>query len=177
MTPDQLAKSGSEHAHQVALFAYCAVAAQHGFVIADTWAIHGNEAFKRSENRARYRMPESNPIPCLRWLHAIPNGGTRGDDAKSRAVRGGMLKAEGVRTGVADVFLPMPVSHDGILFAGLYIEMKKPDLKPKPGSKSKGGLSDEQIDFAEYVKAVGYKWFVCYTWAEAATVIKNYLEG
>ena len=45
--------------------------------------------------------------PELRWLHHIPNGGSRGDDAKSRAIRGGQLKAQGVRTGVSDVSLPV----------------------------------------------------------------------
>lgn len=37
------------------------------------------------------------PIPELKWLHAIANGGARGDNEKSRAIRGGQLKAEGVK--------------------------------------------------------------------------------
>lgn len=163
MTPDQLAKSGSEHAHQVAFFAYCAVARIHGFESADAWA-------------------ESNvigtggvPIDALEWIHAIPNGGARGDDAKTRAIRGGALKAEGVRSGVPDVFLPWPAcDRSGIIYCGLYIEMKKPDLKPKKEG-SKGGLSDEQIEFSKYAKNNSYGWIVCYTWREAVEAIKSYI--
>ena len=35
MTPEKLAKSGSEHGHQTAFFAYAAVAQLHGFDVAD----------------------------------------------------------------------------------------------------------------------------------------------
>ncbi len=48
---------------------------------------------------------------------AIPNGGKRG---KATA---GKLKAEGVRAGVLDVFLPVPSCG----FAGLWIEFKAGD--------------------------------------------------
>jgi len=83
MTPNQLAKSNTEHAHQVALFAYVAVAYQYGFDVADDWAENGPQAFKRW----RDRKATGPHVPALEWFHAIPNGGTRGDDAKSRAIR------------------------------------------------------------------------------------------
>lgn len=166
MTPDQLAKSGSEHAHQVALFAWVAVATIHGFGVADAWAATGNTAFMGSMKIG---------LPMLKWMHAIPNGGTRGDDAKTRAIRGGALKAEGVRQGVGDTFLPYPVfTPQGEAYAGLYIEMKKPSLNPKSAT-AKGGLSDEQIEFSDYVTSVGYIYRVCYTWLEAANVVKWYI--
>lgn len=176
MTPDQLAKSGTEHGEQVALFAWANVARLHGFEVAWKFAEIGQAAFL-----GRPTPNVLHAVPALEWLHAIPNGGTRGDDAKSRAIRGGALKAEGVRQGVADMFLPYP-KYAGInkhnlpvLWHGLYIEMKKPDLKPKKEG-SKGGLSDEQIEFASYAKSVGYGWIVCYTWREAATAIQQYIE-
>lgn len=171
MTPNQLAKSGSEHGEQVALFAWAAVARMYGFEAADLYA-QGVPvgAFKDS-------MFECKPVPALEWLHAIPNGGSRGDDAKSRAIRGGALKAEGVRTGIADIFLPAPRQSKllGLSYSGLYIEMKKPDLKPKK-AESKGGLSDEQIAFRDYALSVGYGWKVCYTWREAADTLRSYIE-
>jgi len=180
MTPDQLAKSGSEHGEQVALFAWCAVARLHGFELAWQFAEKGQAVLL-----GRPVPNVTKAVPALEWLHAIPNGGTRGDDAKSRAIRGGALKAEGVRQGVADIFLPHPLRSRflgpgnsevvTIDYAGLYIEMKKPDLKPKKEG-SKGGLSDEQIAFSEYAKQVGYGWIVCYTWREAATAIQQYIE-
>lgn len=164
ITPKALAKRDSEHAHQVAYFAWCAVAFQHGFDIADKWNETGDLTFAKSVCIAK-------PVRSLKWVHAIPNGGSRGDDEKTRAIRGGMLKAEGVRNGVADVFLPWPSGG----FMGLYIEMKKPSLKPvKPTSK--GGLSDDQIEFGADMKEVGYGWICCYSWEDAARVTRDYLE-
>lgn len=107
-------------------------------------------------------------MPALKWLHAIPNGGARGD-GRDATVRGANLKAEGVRAGVADVFLPVP--RNG--WHGLYIEMKKPSLKPvKTG---RGGLSDEQLEFRDYARMSGYGWVVCYSWEHAVEVLKQYL--
>ena len=142
MIPNQLAKSGTEHAHQVALFAYCAVAYNNGFEIADMWA--------KGTHVPKKRHDDSLAVPALEWLHAIPNGGSRGDSAKSRQIRGGALKAEGVRSGVPDIFLPWPNAG----FHGLYIEMKKPTQKPK--RKGKGGMSEEQIKFKKYAQALDY---------------------
>lgn len=50
----------------------------------------------------------------LRWLFAIPNGGSR--DIRE-AVR---LKRQGVKAGVSDMFLPIPNS----MYHGLFIELK-----------------------------------------------------
>ena len=138
MTPETLAKSGTEAAHQTALFAWAALQVK--------------------------RWPE------LRWLHHIPNGGSRGDDAKSRAIRGSQMKAQGVRTGVADVCLP--VRRGG--WSGLYIEMKKPSEKPVKAT-SKGGVSDDQAEFGAFVQSQGFGWIVCYSWEEAAEVLTQYL--
>ena len=109
--------------------------------------------------------------PELRWLHHIPNGGSRGDDAKSRAIRGGQMKAQGVRTGVSDISLPVKRGP----YSGLYIEMKKPGKKPKREG-SKGGVSDEQAEFGAFVQSQGFGWCVCYSWEEAARIIEQYME-
>lgn len=163
MTPATLAKSGTEHAHQTALFAYAAVAYLHGFDVADDWAVDGPQAFKKSP---RASNPDAPPkVPALEWFHAIHNQG-HGDK-----VRGGMAKAEGVRKGIADTFLPWPVAG----WHGLYIEMKKPAEKPK-SEKAKGGVSDEQAKFGEYAKGVGYGFMVCYSWREAANALRSYIE-
>lgn len=124
------------------------------------------------------RVPEvtsgdlNNPAnPELLWLHHAANGGSRGDSSASRAIRGGQLKAQGVRAGVADLFLPMQAHR--VHLNGLYIEMKKPDEKPKRAN-SKGGLSDDQLAFRDFVTEQGYSWHVCYSWREAADVIIHY---
>lgn len=169
MTPDKLTKSGTEHGHQTALFAWCAVAHLHGFDVADAWAAGG--ALPK-------RDPDAPPaVPALQWFHAIHNQG-HGDK-----VRGANAKAEGVRKGVADTFLPWPVyeqspSDSQVMVAkwcGLYIEMKKPAEKPKSAT-AKGGVSEEQAKFGEYARAVGYGWVVCYSWREAADTLRTYIE-
>lgn len=143
INPANFAKSGTEDGHQTAVFA---------------WA--GEFGNKNPEFKAD-----------LRWMHAIPNGGSRGDDAKTRAIRGGKLKATGVKTGVYDIFLPLRRGP----YCGLYIEMKRPELKPK-NPESKGGRSDEQIEFGAYVRTQGFGSVVCYGWEEAVKVIEQYLR-
>ena len=53
--------------------------------------------------------------PELEWLYHIPNGGKRG---KIEAAR---FKAMGVKAGVPDLCLPVPMGR----YHGLYIEMKR----------------------------------------------------
>ena len=93
-----------------------------------------------------------------RWglLLAIPNGGMR---SKATA---GKLKAEGVRAGVPDLFLPVPCG----LAHGLWIELKR----------SKGGrVSPEQEGWARALIEQGYIVSVCYGADEAIHVMRDYL--
>jgi hypothetical protein len=164
ITPAILAKSGTESGHQRALFAWANYACWHGVAAANHWAetaVHKNEGGRNASGDPR--------IPCLAWMHAIPNGGSRGDDEQSRAIRGGQLKAEGVKSGVADVFLPFRSRE----FSGLYIEMKKPG--PSGGQVGGGKASDEQNAFGKYVISQGYGFVICWTWREAANNITSYL--
>lgn len=161
MTPAQLAKSDTESAHQTALFAWAAVARMVGFMQA--------EMFCQGEKIAI--NPDAEPaIPELKWLHHIPNGGSRGGDERSAQIHGARLKGQGVKSGIPDIFLPVPKSG----YHGLYIEMKKPSERPKT-ERSKGGLSDDQIEFMAFAQASGYGAITCYTWIEAKDVIRQYL--
>jgi hypothetical protein len=148
----------TEHAHQVTLFAYAAVAMNYGWEWADEWAKGGEVDGVVGRG-----------VSELRWLHAIPNGGGRGDNKRSATIRGQQLKAEGVKAGVADIFLPVAKGS----WHGLYIEMKRPKLKPVRGGK--GGLSNEQIEFRDWVRGQGYGWVVCYGWEEVVRVLRMYL--
>lgn len=79
MTPESLAKSGTEQGHQSALFAWAALEVAAG----------------------RY--------PQLALMFAIPNGDQRGDGTKRGAmIAGSRLKATGLKAGVWDIFLPVP---------------------------------------------------------------------
>jgi len=164
MIPSKIAKE-SESSHQVAFFSYCAVAENHGFSVADRWAKTGE-----------IDASQSDPVRSLQWIHHIPNGGSRGDNAKSRKIQGAKMKAEGVRRGVADIFLPVPMFHEPTQWHGLYIEMKKPALKPKT-CRGKGGLEPEQIEFRKHCNEHNFGYAVCYTWEEAVHVLKKYMGG
>jgi len=141
MKPEQIAKAGTEHAHQAALICWAST----------------HPVWKQQ----------------LRWMFAIPNGGDRNRAVASR------LKAEGVKSGVVDVFLPVPVRwskldnvHDDCFYHGLWIEMKKPDQK----NKKNGGMSDNQVEFMGAMDACGYKCVLCHSWLEASAEIEKYLE-
>ena len=172
MTPWQLAKSASEHAEQTALFCFLAKAEQIGFELAidpKSWQVPVKLA------------SQPKPIPELRWLHAIPNGGSRGDTDKSRAIEGGKMKAEGVKTGVHDICWPFSVrennsdKYSGLNYCGLYIEMKRRTLKR--ANDPHHGCSNEQKDFGQFVHDNGFYVTVCYGWEEAANVIRDYYRG
>ena len=92
--------------------------------------------------------------PILSWIHAIPNGGHRHVAVARR------MKAEGVKAGVWDIFVPVPADDK----CGLYIEMKY----------GKNNLTDNQKAFRDAV-GDGYKWAVCYSGIDAANVIGEYL--
>lgn len=89
-------------------------------------------------------------------LFAIPNGGLR------NVIVAKKLKAEGVKAGVADLFLAMPSNK----YHGLFIEMKK----------EKGGVqSQAQKDFQLEVEKQGYKYFLAHGWEKAAQAINDYI--
>lgn len=94
-------------------------------------------------------------LPLLELLLAIPNGGAR------HIKTGRDLKAEGVRRGVPDLFLP--VAHGRML--GLFIEMKS----------DTGRLSPEQQWWIEHLHGQGYHVSVCRAWQEAAQILENWL--
>lgn len=95
--------------------------------------------------------------PELSLLHAIPNGGHR---SKAQA---GKLRAEGVKAGVPDLFLP--AARNGR--HGLYIELKR---------QRGGKLGDEQAPWHAALRAQGYEVVVAKGWEAAAEEIARYLD-
>lgn|SRR5215469_2592882 len=95
-------------------------------------------------------------VLALHWLHAIPNGGDR-----NRVVAANM-KAEGVKPGVADLFLP--VARHG--YHGFYIEMKN----------KKGQQSVPQMEFADFVRTQGFLYALFRDWREAFHALCWYLS-
>ena len=94
--------------------------------------------------------------PELTLMFHIPNGGKR---SKAEA---GRFRAEGVKSGVPDLCLPVPRGQ----YHGLYIEMKT----------ESGHTSDEQEWWGERLQAQGYVWRVCHGWQAAVAVLEWYLR-
>jgi hypothetical protein len=88
-------------------------------------------------------------------LFAIPNGGSRDP------ITGSRLKAEGVRPGIPDLMLAVPVSPH----AGLFMEMKE-------GNRP---LSEAQVRVGRYLISVGYLATAARSSEEAIKIIKKYL--
>ena len=96
--------------------------------------------------------------PELRLLFAIPNGGQRN---KATA---GRLKAEGVRAGVPDMFLP--VARGG--YHGLFIELKRADRS--------NHQTPLQRTWMELLATQGYRCVIAYGAGAALESILSYLE-
>ncbi|MDD4381748.1 MAG: VRR-NUC domain-containing protein [Candidatus Dojkabacteria bacterium] len=114
----------------------------------------------------------SNKIPSLKLLMAIPNGASYGGGG-GRWNIAKRMKDEGVKKGVPDVFLPVPMMYMdentneiGKVSAGLWIEMKA----------GKNKTSDEQDWWIEQLREAGYRVEVCYSSQEAIDVITDYLD-
>ena len=97
-----------------------------------------------------------NRYPELKWLHHVPNGGSRN---KQEAVK---LKQMGVKAGVSDLCLPYPKG----LYCGLDIEMKFGDNRQQ----------ETQKEFLADMAAAGHFVATCYSAEEAIKVIEEYLK-
>jgi len=103
---------------------------------------------------------------CVKWfylqfpkltLFAIPNGGKR------NVIEAGIMKAEGVLAGVADLlFMKANVQYNG-----LFIEIKTP----------KGKQTEKQKEFELRAKAEGYDYKVCRSLDEFMTTINEYIKN
>lgn len=186
-TPWEMAAVGDESSHQKALFAWAAMARMFGPHIANeeaSYKVAGHA--KKTFETWRGSFPHYEPIPQLVWLHAIKNA------EKGGAIRGAMAVAEGVRSGVFDVFLPvvtrfeygenltnarrfkgpgLEFSHGQWGFAGLYVELKTPDRK----NHKNGGMSDEQLAFQAWALDQGYAAELAHGWEELRDTILRYL--
>ena len=98
----------------------------------------------------RFGIPEN-------LLFAVPNGGAR------NVVTGAILKAEGVRRGIPDLFLAVPKDN----YHGLFIEMKT----------ERGHLSKDQKEMIDILQKKGYDCVVCHGYEKAVAAILRYLTG
>lgn len=99
-------------------------------------------------------LEHAEQVSLCRWMDmqriryfAIPNGGARD------VVTGARLKAEGVKPGVPDLFIPA---------LRMFIELKR---------REGATLTTEQRAWIAYLKAQNYRVEVCKGWDEARTAI------
>ena len=104
-------------------------------------------------------------VALIRWfdlqikgerIFATPNAGKR-----SWALAN-YMKAEGLREGVPDLFMPCPNKH----FHGLFIEMKY----------GKNKVTEAQSEWVDYLNSRGFMAIACWSFKEAQEVIIKYLK-
>lgn len=106
----------------------------------------------RSENWEQMQLVQwARRYPWGRLLFHIPNENHHHDTAL------------GVRSGVPDLMLPVPMGGRH----GLFIEMKR----------AKGGrLSESQKRWLGWLRELGYEAVCCHGWKEAKKEIERYME-
>lgn len=95
--------------------------------------------------------------PEFELLYHIPNGGMRNKAVASK------LKAEGVKSGVPDVHLPVARGK----YHSLYIEMKS----------ASGVASANQKEWISRLNEQGHLALVCCSFEDAQSVLLNYLKS
>ena len=107
-------------------------------------------------NLFQWAKAQSVKHPELKLMFAVPNA------AKRNLNTAMYMKAEGLASGVPDIFLP---SARGV-YHGLFIELKR----------AKGSVvSKTQKVYLDGLNMQGYKAVVCYGFDEAKNVIMEYL--
>ena len=149
-------KIKSEHDIQVCLFMWCNKAANYGFRAAF------DEHSYEDKDYCDSVYGGDDKVKSLKYIHAIPNGGGRGDTKQSRMMTGAMLKAEGVKPGIPDICYPFPNSK----YCHLYIELKYLD----------GQLSESQKEIINVLRDFGNRVIVTNSWIDAANEIMNYIK-
>lgn len=157
---DYAEKSGKEHAHQAALFMWANMALNFGYHVAN---------FKEAYIEPGWALKNARGdlVLQLKWLFAVHNQG-HGDK-----IRGAIARAEGVKAGVFDIFLPVPIRRDGQYngalpaqhFAGLFLEMKVDKNQP----------SNDQLEFQSFARQYHYAAEIAWGWLEARDKILDYL--
>ncbi len=136
---------------------------------------HPSEPTEHAEQCVVMRWAALNAAkwPCLRLLHAIPNGAFFGAEVKHlrggkavpvAAIRARKLKEEGLKEGVPDLCLPVP---SGRATRGLYIEMKR---------RTQGRPSAMQTWWRECLNLMGYRATLCRGAEEAIEVLRQHVQ-
>jgi hypothetical protein len=124
---------------------------------------------EHDDQEALFKWAEWNQatIPELCMLYAIPNGAKlpwrKNKGGQRYSPEAMKLKAEGLKSGVPDICLPIARAS----FHGLYIELKFGDNTTSP----------QQKKWIDLLRAQGYFAVVAVGWEQAARTILSYLKG
>ena len=113
---------------------------------------------ERDEQKALFEWArwQIGKYPELEYMFHIPNEGKR----SARA--GADLKRQGLKSGVPDIFLPVPRGE----YHGLFIELKY----------GKNKATKVQALWLDRLKSLGYQAVVSNGWENAARIIISYLQ-
>lgn len=103
-------------------------------------------------------MRHASEFRGLDSIYAIPNGGNRD------AITGAMLKKEGVRKGIPDMCLPVPIGGKG----ALYLELKV---------RSGGKVGPEQKEWQKRLLELGNESVIVKGFKEARLAVMKYYEN
>lgn len=105
----------------------------------------------------------ANTEPDLDLGFAVPNGAYLAGTPKQRAAQWARLKKAGAKTGVSDLFWPVP--RQG--YHGLWIEMKA-------DGRTASSESQDQRDWRAAMSAQGYRAELCFGAEQAIAVLQGY---
>lgn len=98
------------------------------------------------------------------YAFAVPNGAYLFGTAGQRSAQMARLKRQGLKTGVPDVVIAIPIAP----YHGLYVELKRErEARPK--------TSDEQQTWLAKLAGQGYCAKLAYGFDEAQQVVRDYL--
>lgn len=122
-------------------------------------ALHQTQISESLEQQFLFRWATfaSGKYPELDLLYHIPNEGLR------TKATGGRLKAEGLKSGVPDICLPVSRGK----YHGLYIELKR---------ENGGTVSTKQREWLDNLFLQGYCAIICHGWEAAKDDIEEYLN-
>ena len=100
------------------------------------------------------------------YAFSIPNEGKRSP------LLGKLMKRMGMRSGVSDIFIAIPVYFENEFFHGLFIEMKANGKSGKCGK-----ATPNQLEFHKDMKLQGYYCAVCDSAEAAIFLITQYLKN
>lgn len=129
------------------------------------------DANEKQEQLALVQWMNFQPILKDIFFH-IPNGGSRSrktvvsktGKSSTYSPEGVTFKKMGVRAGVFDFFIPLPI----LKYHGLFVELK---------SKNASKVSSAQLIWKDIMRNKGYAAEICYGADEAIKVINCYMRG